>query len=173
MKSGEVVHIRLNPEDVMGCIDVCKTARVYIDGMSLAQVARLALSGLLEAARKHEVIPRREGFEYAAMVQPILAVGRNGKKLQITSIIEQAEASRVVADLPATPVNVSLAKIAPSDALIDVKKSRVLRKVVELEEKLRVDPDNFDMNEDMQLMQLREVYNALVDGKDQDIAGML
>src|SRR5258708_28760834 len=122
MKSGEIVHIRLNPEDVMGCIDVCKTARVYIDGMSLAQVARLALSGLLEAARKHEVIPRREGVEYAAMVQPILAVGRNGKKLQITAIVERAEANRVVADKPATPVENSLAEATPTDALFDLKK---------------------------------------------------
>lgn len=155
MKIGEVVHIRLNPEDVMGVIDVVKNAGVYMPGMSLAQITRLALSGLLEAARKHEVIPRREGFEYSTMVQPILQSGRNGKKLQITNIVEEAEAARAVLDKPATPVNISLERQRKGandlfDELATLKGRKILRQQ-ELEFKRSADPMNFTPDEQMQL----------------------
>ena len=158
MKSGEVVHIRVNPEDVMGCIDICKASNVYTSGMSLAQVVRLTLSGLLESARAAELIPRRDGFEYSTMVQPIIASGRNGKKIQISNTFELAEISRVANDLPAFPGKV----LQPTGG---IGRDKFIRRhgsrIDELNQKKDIDADNFTQNEQQELDGLIEELNRL------------
>lgn len=177
MKHGEVVHIRVNPEDVMAAIDIVKVSGVYVQGMSIAQVVRLAYSGLAEAARKHGVIPRRDGFEYEAMVKPFLNTGRNAKKLQISSAVESAEASRASFDKPATPVNVSLSRHA-TDASdkptpLDYKKARVLRELVELNTRRTADDSNFTVEQRVRMDKLQDVYDLMVSGQDVDISELM
>jgi hypothetical protein len=177
MKSGEVVHIRVNPEDVMACIDICKKAQVYIVGMSLAQVVRVALSGLLESARSSGVIPRREGFEYAEMVQPILAVGRNGKKLSISSAIEIAEANRAAFDKPTALAKVEHSRHATGGSpqtitALDHKKARVLRLILEMEQRKAADASNWEVGQEAAFVQAKEMYDEMVAGRDVDVSSL-
>ena len=157
MKVGEVVHIRLNPEDVLGCIDVCETSHVLTPGMSLAMVVRLALSGLLESARAAELIPRREGYEYHQMVAPLLQTGRNGKKLQISETIELAEVSRANNDLPASVVRLPR-PVRAANGSGDTARDKFIRRhgarIDELNQKKEIDPDNWSEAEQAELIDL-------------------
>lgn len=95
MKPGVVVQIRVPPADVMSCIDLVKKANLITQGMSIAEVVRLALSGLCGGARKAGLIPQRDGFEFNEMIQPFRTWGQ-ARKLQITNdswqMMQQAQA---------------------------------------------------------------------------------
>lgn len=166
MKYGETVHMRVNAEDLMGCIDICKVSNVYIPGMSLAQVVRLTLSGLLESARAAEIIPRRDGFEYSEMIEPILATGRNGKKLQISNTIELAEVSRAAIDLPRSVVHVptrnKIHEIDEDDPAIRRKKGKLLTRIMEISGRLEVDPDNVSQEEKDEMANMQAEYDTLI-----------
>jgi len=170
MKYGDIVRIRLLPEDSMGCIDVCKAAGVYVDGMSLSQIAKLALSGLLEAYRNAGVIPKREGYEYNQLVHPITASGNNAKKLQISTIVEAAQVARLSVGAPAFSGHLT----APSgNDVLAPKKGRVLVRLMELEQKLSDDPDNITNDEQDKIHALRKALQQLENGQDVDIKGLL
>lgn len=156
MKHGETVHIRLNPEDVMGCIDVCKVSDVVIPGMSLAQAVRLALSGLLESARKGSIIPRRDGYEYDEMIRPFMQGGRNGRKLQISKTIELAEINRVQSDIPSSIVNIPPAATSARN----VKLRRLGPRIDELNMKKDMDAENFTDADQMELDKLIKELNG-------------
>ena len=166
MKSGETVHMRVNSDDIMGCIDVCKVSNVYIPGMSLASIVRLTLSGLLESARAAELIPRRSGFEYSEMVQPILASGRNGKKLQISNTIELAEASRANNDLPSSVVHIptrnKVHDIEDDNPATKRKKGKLLTRILEIQDKQSIDPDNVSAEELQEMKDAQVEYDALI-----------
>lgn len=172
MKHGVVVHIRVNPEDVMGAIDVARQSGVYVEGMSIAQVVRLTLGGLLESARRSGVIPSRDGFEYEAMMQPFMNVGRNGKKLQISHAVEVTELSRVMADKPASPVKINHTTVRVRDEITDVdrKRARVLVRLAELSERKRADPDNFTLDMQRQFEAFELAHKTLQEGVDLDVS---
>lgn len=161
---GHVHNIRVNPEDEMACIDVCKISNVYIQGMSLAQVVRLALSGLLESARAAELIPRRDGFEYNDMVSPLINTGRNGKKLQISETIKLAEVSRTNNDLPSSVVKIPIQRIVangsgstPRDIFI----RRHGERMDEINWKIDNDAENVTQEERDELYKLVEQLNSV------------
>lgn len=70
MKYGEVVSVRLSPEDVMAAVDIVRNSPAYTPGMGLAQVVKWAMVYAFEALRQSGAVPRRDGFEYAEMVKP-------------------------------------------------------------------------------------------------------
>lgn len=169
MKYGDVVRMRLLPEDSMGCIDVCKAAGVYVEGMSLSQIAKVALSGLLEAYRNAGVIPRRDGYEYTQLVHPITAAGNNARKLQISTIVESAQVSRIGFGKSAVSNNLP----PPSNDTLVPKKGRVLVRLIELEQKLDSDPDNVTVEEQDKIQSLRKALQQLESGQDIDIKGLM
>ncbi|MHB8413879.1 MAG: hypothetical protein ACYDB1_00595 [Acidiferrobacteraceae bacterium] len=90
MKAGPTPHIRMSPQDAMGCIDVAEKLGVNIDGMSFAMVVKLAVASLLESARQNGLIPRREGWEYDKMMSRFdeLQQGARAGKLQMTALVQ-------------------------------------------------------------------------------------
>lgn len=159
-----VLHIRLNPEDVMGCIDVIKASGVNPAGMSLAMIARLALSAFLEGARQNETIPTRDGYEYSEMVAPYLGTPQS-KKLQIFSTIRNTEIARVKVDEPASQFAISSTYTKPdgrdvSDEVVR-RRGRLMVQIVELETRMNADPANFSPEQNAALTKLREQLDEL------------
>lgn len=153
-KYGEVVRIRIDPADVMSCIDLCKAGGVITKDLSLAQVVKLALSGMLENARRQNIVPTRTGYEYAEMVQPFKDTGRNNAKLQLTDAIEKSKLKLRMPE-PATPI----IEDSPS---IKRQKAKLLTTIMELEQKKQVDPDNFSDAEFATLENARMEYDKLL-----------
>jgi hypothetical protein len=70
--AGEVVHIRVSPEDIMTAIDIIDKSGMQTMGMSLAMVVKWAMSFAFEATRASGAMPRRDGFEYSEMIKRFL-----------------------------------------------------------------------------------------------------
>jgi len=68
MRTGVVVSIRLNTEDVMAAIDIVNSAKSFFPGMSISGCAALAMSIAFETMRQQEKIPRRTEFDYGEMI---------------------------------------------------------------------------------------------------------
>jgi len=153
MKYGDVVRMRLTPQDAMGCIDILKSAGAYSDDMSLSLIASLALRGLLESSRRMGVIPYRDGFEYSAMVQPLLEKRQNAKKLAVTEIAERNMYSRLVNDVsavePVTPVPQDNTYVYPVRSRLEVRLNELRGKKV-------ADIENWSVLEEAELQHLEE-----------------
>lgn len=165
MKGGVVVHVRVNPEDLMGCVDLVRQGHADIPGMSPAMYVRLALSGLLEAARKSGAIPEREGWEYSTMMEQTFGTAPHGRKVAVAAVVEAAEAQRAAADLPRSPVKVT--KYGPTgdsmkapilDDEVVRKRARWLVRINELKFKQKADPENFSLAEQEELFTLEREY---------------
>ncbi len=167
-----VLHIRLNPEDMMGCIDLVQSAGVPTNGMSLAMVARLALSACLQAARENGTIPSRDGFEYSAMIAPF-AQANQAKKLQVTSIMRNNEISRMAMDKPATAAHVTITQPRELPPELMRKKGRLLTRALELQTKLDADIDNFTEQESEQLALINDAIERIDKGQDVDLKILL
>jgi hypothetical protein len=166
VKAGEVVKIRVNPEDVMGCIDLCIKGKMYTRDMSIAQIVRLSLSGLLEIARRDKIIPTRSGFEYTDMLHMFVNTSRSAHKLQISSIIEGNEQARANIDLPRSSLqfNTPVHNIVEDTPAIKRKKANLIRRQMELDSKKRADPDNFTQADQDELTAAVEEYDSIVKG---------
>lgn len=172
MDVGQVFSIRLNPEDIMGAIDVVKQAGIATDRMSLAMVVKLALAGFLEKARQQGIIPVRDGFEFLEMTEPF-GGSHQQNKLAFTANIKSAEYAARTADVPVMriPINPAATASRPEQAItaLDRKKGRVLTRIMELDSKMQADPDNFSEQERTQLATLQGVYDQLVEGIDVEV----
>lgn len=176
MKGGRVITIRVNPEDIMGCIDLVKKADSNMPGMSTAMIVRLALSGLLESARRAGVVPRRDGFEFEQMIAPFDRQG-HGRKMNITDVVEQHEADSRSMDYTPVHINkmthaldtpVMSAKRLRSDGMTEeefdamlMKKGRIMIRVQELRFKSTADPDNFDQTDSRELTSLESEIDII------------
>jgi len=76
MKAGFVARIRVNPRDCLSILDVVQRAGVNVDGMSFSSITSLAVSSMLQAFRKHGVIPDGDGFDFERRMAPF-AHGRS------------------------------------------------------------------------------------------------
>lgn len=85
---GRVARIRVNPQDAMGVADVLHALGVDDQRFSFDQAVRIALSSLLESARAHGAIPRRDGFEYSNLMARFIerVPDARKQKLQVTSL---------------------------------------------------------------------------------------
>lgn len=164
MKYGAVVTIRLNPEDIMGVVDLVSRSQLPTQGMSLAVMVRMVLSSFLERARQSGVIERREGFEYLDMVKDIKGQ-KHAAKIAVTDMIEKIEAERIKIDQPASFISVQPAPTRAEVVAtpIEMKKGRVLRQMVEIQEKMEVDSGNTDVE---YLRLLEDAYAQLDSGTD-------
>ena len=162
MKNGEVVHIRVNAEDIMGCIDVLDKAKCIIPGMSIAQVVRLSLSGLLQSARDAHMIPERDGYEYGEMMSRFTP-GRTGKKLSISSTIQLAEIRNMNEDKPSTVVHIpppATYDIVEDSPQVKRRKGQLLTEIMELNTKFEHNVENFTKTDATRLTQLNDEYNS-------------
>lgn len=173
MKQGTVVKIRLNPEDVMACIDIVEASKILLPGMSIAQVVRLALTGFCEAARSQGIVPTHDGFDFERIMSKFGGASQ-ARKRAVSDVVESVELSRVLADKPASPTKVAFS-IHTSDGptQLDMKKARVLRRVMELGDKQKVDPDNFSEAEQYSLDLLNAAFDKMITGVDVDLSGLL
>lgn len=181
--AGNVVQIRLNTEDVMGCIDILKHANVDTTGMSLAMVTRLVLSAYLEGSRLDGTIPRRDGFEYSQMIAPFVHTSK-AKKIQTTNAVLNTEIALIKVDKPASQfaLHVQPSKDAPRaghdipmqlSPELEQKERRIMVKRGELMMKQDADPDNFSQQEERLLDALGEALELLRHGQDVDISKLL
>lgn len=92
LKPGRVLSFRLNPRDCISCVDVADAMELDTTRMSFDQVARIALSSLLESVRQNKVIPNRAGFEFKELVADrFKGTGKQGRldRLRITAIADK------------------------------------------------------------------------------------
>lgn len=173
MRAGAVVQIRLNPEDVVSCIDVLTKAGVQTAGMSLAMAVRLTLSAYLEGSRVNGDIPRPDGFDYSSKVAPFLQVNK-AKKLQVTSTVMNTEIARMHVDAPASQFTVNVqpthAPMQLPDNLV-AKRGRLMWKWNELEINKRDNPLNFTEHDQQKFDRISEALNQIDAGQDVDVRG--
>ena len=160
LTTGKTVHIRLSTEDIMGCIDVVEASNVQVPGMSLALVVRLALSGLLEAARVQGSIPKRDGFEYEEMISRY--GGSKAIKVKISNTMYAQNQQREAADIPpirSTVVSRLSSETRSDDQALDDElrlKGRKLLRHKELEFQWKHERDNMTTEE-------QQKYHTLCD----------
>lgn len=162
MKAGRTVQIRVNPRDCLSVVDVASKVALLLPGTSFAQVVSIALSSLLESARSAGIIPRRDGFEAAEMMQ---AFGdqpsrSHRRKLDITRTFELAGSEAYIPPLPGTAQE-STSDLPQSSHTPLVQ--RWLRLSHELEAKRDADPPNWTPAEQQELdrvnLKLAEALN--------------
>lgn len=97
MKGGKVVRLRINPQDCMGVADTLEKLGVTSERFSFDQAVRVALSSLLESARAHGAIPRRDGFEYTKMMERFVERMPQDRalKLAVTELMDKSTAMQV------------------------------------------------------------------------------
>lgn len=176
-----VVQFRLNTEDIMGCIDVLNLSDINKDGMSMAMVCRLVLSSFLQGAREKGMIPKREGYEYTDMVAQF-SKASHGKKVALTNNLFAVEAKNQMSDMPNQHINISQHSQhqahsqqqynSPDDLLIK-KKGRLLRVILELEERRDIDELNFTPEQHDKLVALHAALVQLNNDVDVDIRTLL
>jgi hypothetical protein len=107
MKTGEVVHIRVRPQDVMGAIDLIRATPIYTPGMSLASVIAWAFMYSMEAMRANGIIPKRDGFEYNEMLSPFKGMAkydrarRSATSIQLGKAVSELEINDTQLHIPA------------------------------------------------------------------------
>lgn len=70
MRPGKVTTLRINPQDCMAIVDVCKALGIPLTGAtSFSQATKIALASCLESLRQSGTIPTRDGFEYSEMMR--------------------------------------------------------------------------------------------------------
>lgn len=160
LKGGVIVTLRLNPQDVMAAIDIVDKAGMHFPGMSISQCVKIALEGMFQASRNANAIPVRDGFEYEDMISRFTGI-RQGRKLEVTRIMEAASVSRAVFDKPHALVQIPTSALRgrPAAELADdefdqlvIRKASLHRQIEELEFKQRADPHNFDASEQASLL---------------------
>ena len=151
MRQGLAFKIRFNPEDIMTAIDIVKGAGLFMEGMSLASVVRLAASSAFEQLRQNGAVPKRDGFEYEAMVRPYLG-GALARKQIVSQALSARERDSQAMDRSPVPGH-ALRRALPQN---DPSRERLQRELDELVSKKQADPLNFDAQE-----RLDELFDLL------------
>lgn len=115
MKAGTVVSIRVNPRDCQSVLDVMDASGVAAKGLSYSQMVSLALSSLLETARKGGLIPEPDEFSFLERMHPYLKT----RPVKGNLVAKQLHGlgGRLRAPAIATPAAVSPgAEVHPEDA---------------------------------------------------------
>ena len=133
--AGRVARIRVNPQDCMAVVDVLRLLELKPEQFTFDQAVRVALSSLLESARSHNAIPRRDGFEYSQMMSQFIQrfTTDRTKTFEVTKLINTASIRASVPDHTA---------------------ERKFRRFEELNFKLQADSANISPAEQHELQQL-------------------
>ncbi len=113
MKAGHVVSIRVNPRDCQSVLDILDAVGYPRNGITFAQCVSLALGSLLETARKSELIPEPDEFEYLPRMQPYL--GKKGQRARIANELHSRGGSFRARDL-ASPRSSEATDFYPTEA---------------------------------------------------------
>ena len=111
MIHGEVVRMRLNPEELMACADVIKASGVQVDNMSLSLMCRVALMILVRSAMEQGQIEKRDGFDYSRIIEPYKRAPAK-IRVRVAHTLNLAEMQRAALDMP-TQLGVLPLKQAP------------------------------------------------------------
>lgn len=162
MRPGTVISIRVPTEDIMSCIDLVEQAQCSYYGMSLARVVRLALSGLLDAARKQGTVPTRDGFEYDALVQKYTNV-KHGQKVKLSNAAAAVDAGRAAMDMEPVRPHIPSGSVQLSDAEVVAtrQRARIMMKIAELKFREENNPENWTMEDAAALRTMQEEFDAL------------
>lgn len=87
MKAGHVATIRVNPRDCQSVLDVLDAAGVPRRSLSFAQCVSLALGSLLETARRNELIPEPDEFEFLNRMQEYMTPARRRKSARVADAL--------------------------------------------------------------------------------------
>lgn len=195
-KNGVVVQFRLNPEDIMSCIDVINLSNISKEGMSIAMVCRLVLSSYLHGSREKGMIPKRDGYEYTAMIQRFTKAN-HARKVDLTNTIFQIEASQRASDITSPFIDMadvskqrvvaSINEYSPQqpqmnhaddvyktpDAHMVRKRARVELVIDELEQRRAIDEQNFTPAQHARLIELHSALIQLNNDVDVDVRALL
>lgn len=82
MKNGMVCSLRINTKDCLAILDLMHIVGIDpYDGRSFASCTSMALSSLIDVARKSRIIKMEEdGFQYLNKMKPFIDKGMNKKK---------------------------------------------------------------------------------------------
>lgn len=132
---GRVARIRVNPQDCMAVADVMRLLELKLEKFTFDQAVRIVLSSLLESARSHNAIPRRDGFEYSQMMAQFIQriTTDRTKTFEVTRLLNTANIRPV---------------------LPDVSTERKFRRFEELSLKMQADEINVSEAEKMEMQQL-------------------
>ena len=132
---GRIARIRVNPQDCMGVLDTMKLLELKPEKFTFDQAVRIVLSSLLESARSHGAIPRRDGFEYSQMMAQFIQriTSDRTKTFEVTRLLNTASIRPVLPDVPT---------------------ERKFRRFEELSFKLQADQVNFSEAEQREMQQL-------------------
>lgn len=177
-KGSAVVHLRVDPIDVMACVDAARLAGMIVPGMSLASVIRAGVMAMAETLRGMRVLPEREGWEYNEMVTPYQRVAIS-VKAHTARAITGRDVERDVHDLPrpAIPHGLEPRETAPGPPTMPTKAlpplskagvnrlARLLRQEAELVFRKREDPENFTEGQEKELAVVRAEIAILRGGR--------
>lgn len=175
-----VIQFRLNPEDVMSCIDVIDQSKIYSANMSLPMVCRLVLSAYLQKSRDLGHIPVRDGYEYSSMIARFSNMSQ-AKKISVTSNIQLTDAKNHANDEQGSYIDIQRRNElkqhpqqfnTPSDVMIR-KRGRVELAIDELEQRRTIDDENFSKEQHTKLVALQSALIQLNNDVDVDIRALL
>ena len=187
MKHGMVIQFRLNPEDVMSCIDVLDVSGIPQNNMSLPMVCRLVLSSFLQGARDKGMIPKREGYEYTSMVGRFSNISV-ASKIAAANNIFNIEVKNHISGIENKHMNVMQHGVVQQtqhqmkraddefntpEALLIKKKGRVMNAIIELEARRAADADNFSPEQHKKLVALNTALVQLNNDVDVDVRTLL
>jgi len=78
---GEVVHIRLDPQDCMAVADMMRVTGQYIPRMTLGVAVSTLFRAQIDVWRREGRIPIRDGFDYFDIMKPFGLSSRGNKAL--------------------------------------------------------------------------------------------
>lgn len=183
MKHGLVIQFRLNPEDVMSCIDVLDVSGIPQNNMSLPMVCRLVLSSYLQGSRDRGMIPKREGYEYTAMVERFSNISV-ASKIAAANNIFNIEVKNHIAGIEnkpmdmqrrgevKQPVHTQAQSYTSPDDMLSRKRGRVEIAIDELEQRRMIDELNFTQAQTDRLVSLHAALVQLNNDVDVDIRAL-
>ncbi len=156
---GLVFHLRLNPKDIMACIDCMVAADIHIPrGMSLSSAMKRGIGIALETLRSSKVIPQRDGFEYSEMIAPFTMPNRQDKIAVGHKMVVQ-EGRDEIADIPRSRIEKPASeryRITEDDLTRARVRDRLSRQIKELTFKKEADPLNWKKADQQKLNRLEK-----------------
>lgn len=176
---GEVVRLRVNPEDVITCIEIVKNSGTPYIGMSLAQIISQALKGFCNYARDNSIngVQPNDGFDYTNIVAPFIN-NRQGTKLETSETVKNTERARHSMDIPASPVTVTSMNHDGSGGFSVELSEALLKKLVDCDAALdmldiRLENGTATDKDIVNRKFLVDVIKRLRKGEDVNVVGLL
>lgn len=157
---GPVVRVRMNPRDVMSCIDCANAAGIDLPyGMSMAAVIKKGISIALATLRAEKVIPEHDGFEYSQMIQPFAGASKTEISLKVKNsqqIVIQEQREEAMDVQPAALPSARRTTPSEEDIAKGVRRRRLFPRMQELQFREKNDKENFSKRDKEELRKIEE-----------------